>query len=229
MKDLFLLTTFIIFSQVGFAQIKIDEYLRTDSDSEAARLDDFTIELIRQPESKGLIIIYVGENKSRLGNVLNFIEGIKSHFLFRQFDYRKVDFVITESKEKFFKEFWIIPKGKNPPEVKALDFDLSNLQNPYYYAYACLDCEPAVPGLSIDSVSFRLYAEVLKENLQYKGLIIIYNGGVKHITQIRKLLVEDYKVKGNQVKIRLEKRKNKVNFADANFYLIPKTDKNKKK
>ena len=74
----------LLFSQIAtFAQTKVDEYSEPDSDSESAYMDNFISKLYAEPESKGLIIIYSGDKKERIGNILNLKEGIRTYIHIR--------------------------------------------------------------------------------------------------------------------------------------------------
>ena len=176
MKTIFFcLLILIVFPQIVFTQTKIDEYGKTDSDSESARLDNFLYFLKDKPESKGLIVIYSGKNKERLGNILTFQNGMKWWMSLRagkKFDDR-ISFLVTEGKQTLDKELWIISRGENLPEIKPVDLSLSNLKAKYLYAFVCLDCEPAVAGLSADVADTELYKRALEENANYDAEVII--------------------------------------------------------
>ena len=160
----------LFFTQAFFAQTKIDEYERMGSDAESGRIDNFLMNLDKQPESRGLIIIYSGEKEERLGNILRLIEGIKQYIVFRDVHSRgaktfteRVTFRIEKGKETLFKELWVYPKDIPLPEIEQPTLNLNNLKAKYLYASVCLDCEPAIPGLSSEWADFELYAELFNE------------------------------------------------------------------
>ncbi len=229
-----LLFIFLSVSQFVSAQTKVDEYQKTDSDSESARLENFLFLLNQNPESKGLIVIYSGKNKERLGNILTFQAGMKrwlSVVAGEKFDDR-ISFLIAEGKQTLDKEFWIISKNEKLPEIKSVDFNLNNLKTKYLYAFVCLDCEPAVAGLSADVADTDLYKKTLEENADYIALIIIrpsrseekvyLKDAKKFASGYQKDLTKSRKINKKRITIRIEDSLSENSAATAELYIIPK-------
>ncbi len=243
MKNLLLLIVLVIFTQTFFAQTKIDEYERTDSDAESGRIDNFLMNLDKQPESRGLIIIYSGESEERLGNILRLIEGIKQYIVFRDVYSRaartfteRITFKIEKGKETLFKELWVYPKDIPLPEIEQPNVNLDNLKTKYLYASVCVDCEPAIPGLSSEWADFKLYAELLMKYRDYKSSIIIYSpsrnrlskkesyrDALAYAAKYRNLLAKEYKIDNRRISIRIETPIVKdLTPISAKFFITPK-------
>lgn len=234
MKKILLYIILFAFSQTVFSQTKIDEYQKTDSDSESARLDNFFNFLNEKPESKGLIVIYCGENKTRLGNILAFQNNIKQWVSLSkngEFDGR-ISFLIAEGKQPLYKELWIIAKGESSPVIKLADINLNNLKTKYLYAFVCLTCEPVVPLLSADVANTELYKKTLEENSGYEALIIIrpsrsqekiYLKEAKNFaSEYRKNLTKNRKINKNRITIKIGNSSGEYSAATAELYIIPK-------
>jgi hypothetical protein len=237
MKQILFLAILFLFSQTVFAQTKVVEYYRTDSDSEASRLDDYLVKLQKEPESKGLIVIYSGKDGRSLGNALQDIEGIKAFVNIRSGkSYSdRISFKIIEEAPPLFKEFWVYPKGLLLPKTELKSVNLDNLKTNYLYASVCAGCDPAVPSLSRDFVNLELYANLLKRYPNYSGLIIInlgsYEGwsrnelhqdALNYGINYRNSLVKDYKT-SNKISLKVSKPLIKKNSPVwAKFYIVPK-------
>lgn len=218
----------LLISQVVFAQRIIDEYGIIDSDSESARIDNFLNELNDAPESRGLVVIYAGFNKERLGNIAAHIEGVKTYFSYRNFDDKRVSFLVAEGKEPLTKELWIIKKDEKNPTFKEIDLNLKRITQKYLYAKTCLDCEPVVDVLRTDSVKIEMLVNFLKTNKHYAILIVLSKGSYDfdYADYWRKKIVTLNRIENNRVKIKFGKAA--VGAATTTFYIIPKSTKIKK-
>lgn len=232
MKAFFSLPLLIFFQAFVFGQTKIDEYALTDSDSESARIYNFSTELNKKPESEGLIIVYAGENLTRAGNLFSFVNGVK-----RQIEYysnKKVSVVVAKGKQPFFKEMWIVREGEKKPELKEFRFDFGALKTKLLYAYTCLSCEPTVPELYSGGVNLENYAEILHKNPGYRAVIEIYTDNYAgylrgevlgeargYAAEYRRTLTRDYKVPNNRLTIKIKRSPNKDSVTTANLYLVP--------
>ena len=235
----FALFMILILSQTFvFGQIKVAEYEVTDSDTESAYVAVFLNEVNKRAGSKGLIVIYTGANQERLGNILEYIDGVK-YYIGYYSSKDKVSVVIAEGKKRFYKEFWIIAEGQKFPEIKSVDVDFSNLKTKYFYAADCMQCSPAVVGFSFSKITFDRYAQVLKDNDDYQGLIEIFyesrGKDAKDFLSIargdaadyRRILTKDFRIKNKRVTIRIKKSTEKALPFGANLYIVPKAFKNK--
>lgn len=231
-----LLVTLLMFGQICFAQTLVDEYERTDSDSESARIDNFLTYLQNEPQSKGLIIINIGEKKEQIGIVQRHIEGIKQYVEVRTDKSlaERIFFKISGRKKLLSKELWIYPKYLSLPELK-IDFDLSALKTKYLYGMICEICEPVVPSLSTSSADLESYAEILKKYPNYKSLIILYpnypevskkaayQNALNYAADYRNLLTRDYKISNKRISIVIAKNFRKG--ATTKLFIVPKVVK----
>jgi hypothetical protein len=237
MKQIVFLAILFLFSQITFAQIKVDEYPRTDSDSESARIDGFRVALQKAPESKGLIVIHSGENNEVLADALRDIKGMKLYLGITDGNpmSQRVFFKIIEGKPSLFKEFWIYPKESPTLKNELKTVNLDNLKTKYLFTSICAECEPTVPMLSTSAIHFELYANLLKQNPTYKGLIIIYPGSYSgwsrkqryeavlgYAIRYRDLLVKEYKISNRRFSIKVGKATIAKDMPiEAKFYIVP--------
>lgn len=237
MKRIFLLSILIFVFQISFAQTKVDEYERTDSDSESIRVYTFLGNLGKEPESKGLIVIYSGDKGKGLAAAINDREGLRLYmkiYLGDSFADR-VAIKIIEGRPVLFKEFWIYPKGVPLPSFESPVINLGNLKTNYLYASGCAACEPVERLLARDNVELEPYADLLKRYPGYSGLIVInqgsyefgsrkklYRDALRDGISYRSSLVKDYKVR-NRISIRIARPFTKKESPElVNFYIIPK-------
>ncbi len=217
MTKLWLTLLLLLVAQTVFAQVRIDEYAIGNSDMEAARLDNFFVELDKTPESRGLIVIYSGADSERLGNILGHIKGIKHHAFFRKIAEERLSFLIVVGKEILYKELWLVPKDKNVSEFESISLKRSIFNKKYYYARSCIGCEPAVPALESGQVDFKFFSDQLKKYKNLKGQIVVRRKNLRYAIAVRKTLIDSYGLKVHQVAIKF----NNSDPSRAHFYIIP--------
>lgn len=227
---------FLIFASQSllFSQNKVNEYRKVVTDLDSAYLDDFAVKLTQNNENKGLFVIYVNENRERLGNVFSYIEGLKSHFFdFRKISPDRISFIIAQGKPSFTRELYVIRKDAEFPEIQEADLEFDNLDKKYLFASSCLDCDPAVPSLSTENFNWEKLAKVLKENPNYQ-LMININGKTafisgesdivsskKYVKNLRKYFLEKYEIKNNRIKHIINKENKEESVTTAAFYIVP--------
>lgn len=239
MKQIFLLSLFLILAQTSIAQTKIDEYGRINTDSESSRMDNFAYALNQEPDSKGVIIINSGESNENIGNILRQIDGIKYYLSnLRGINPERIFFSVKANGERFFKELWIYPKDLPLPELNSVKIDLTNLRTKYLYASTCPNCEPAVGSLSSDFINIESYVKLLKEYPNYSSLIIIHPSGsnvenkkeaskqaLELVINYRKSLTKEYKIGGKRVFIKIAEPLRKYSPTIVDFYIVPNKGK----
>jgi hypothetical protein len=136
----------------------------------------------------------------------------------------KVSFIIAEGKNLFNEEFWIIPENAKFPAIKPFSFDWSKLDVKYHFSTACFRCEPTYPEFTDFQAGLDSYAEVLRANPQHQGLIVANN--YAELGQIRKWLVEDYKLPRRRFTIIVPKKKAEDSAA-VDFYIVPQAEVSK--
>ncbi len=237
MKQLVLITILFLFSQTTFAQIKVQEYERTNQDLEKARIDVFVVNLLKEPESKGLIVIYGGEKGQQLVAIHQDIKAIRNQLNFRldKSDKDRIFFKISEGKPPLYKEFWIYPKGLELPRIEPKLVNLDSLKTNFHFASVCASCEDAIEPLSTDFIDFELYANLLRQYPGYKSLIVIYpntfdrwsrkeryQDALNYAATYRNILVKGHKISNNRITIRIGKQPvDKNNPTLAVVYIIP--------
>lgn len=198
---------------------KIGEYEKIGGGCEEySRIADFGRKIIQQKGSRGLIVVYSGDNRQRFGNVLAYISGVKSYFAERRMPPEKISFLIAEGKNLFNEEFWIIPENAEFPDIKPFSFDWSKLQAKYHFSTACFRCEPSYPELIDSQPGLAEYAEILKKYPKYKGLIVVNN--YAELAEVRNTLVGNLKLPRRRLTITVRPKKAENSWS-VDFYIVP--------
>lgn len=173
--------------------------------AEYFRFVDLIEELKKQPESKGVIVIYVGAKKERFGNAMAYAREAKDYFSNSLgVPPAQVSIVIAEGKDFFNEEFWVVPKDAAMPDIKPATLNWDALTDKYHFSNACLQCEPSYHSLTDFQPNFEDYANILKEHPNYSGLVTVNNP--LDVLQVRKELTAKYKVPRNRYRVRLLKK-----------------------
>lgn len=229
MKNSLLLFFLLLISQFAYGQSKFDEFEKLIADDESARIDNFLGALEQQPESRGLIVVYVGDNLDQIGNITAYIKGAQYYITeARGIEKDRISFMIGEGKKKFHKELWILPDETKKPQIKSSEIDLNNLKGRILYASSCIECDPVVPALSNDRVNLEEYLKIIKNNPNYQGLITIHpskgDDTVKEYVKEIKQTLNQKNINKERVRIKLAgKRKNELTRVE--FYLISENKK----
>ncbi len=88
-----------------------------------AQLDQFIIDLQNEPSSKGKIIMYKGLNVLPAqieSQGLFSLRVMKMHFRLRGTDTKRIEIERVGYRKEQLMEFWIVPKGAEPPSAKNL-------------------------------------------------------------------------------------------------------------
>lgn len=247
MKKILTILFILLLSKIILAQTKVDEWEPLDTDSESIRIGRLFDNMMKESESKWLVIVYSGENKDRLGNILEHVKKLKwvfSHLSTDRSDFlKRISFIVTPGKERFSKEIWVAKNGEKFPEYAPTDLSLDNINEKYLYAETCLSCEPADPWFRGDALDLEHYSKTLQKNMNYEGLIVIENGTTipfviddklrwvsprRYAGEWRKLLTLKDKIENSRIKIKIVKPQKDFSSA-AYFYIVPKIIKNNKK
>lgn len=100
-------------TETSKSAVLIDSFGRGPNGDFKGRADYFMSELTNRPESHGLIIIYgpPREVEARKRLCVN-------HFTFRRFPVSRLSYKVGGNVSEFRTDFWLIPTGAAPPEIK---------------------------------------------------------------------------------------------------------------
>ena len=124
---LFLTGSFNTFSQTSNVARQIDQFGDICCDDEKARLDNFAIQLLKEPESQGYIIFYEGRRYEycykrrpripRRGEAQARVARMKPYLVdLRGFNDKPIVVMNGGYREEWMTELWIVPKRANPPQ-----------------------------------------------------------------------------------------------------------------
>lgn len=115
-----LLATILAFASPGHAQDEkqtkaflVDSFGLMPNGDFKGRADVYMSETRRYPESRALIVLYGPSRQIAARKQL-----IKDHFSFRRFPMAQLETKIGGNVSEFRTEFWIIPAGAAPPDIK---------------------------------------------------------------------------------------------------------------
>jgi hypothetical protein len=228
MKKTVLIFILISILQISvFTQIKLEESSNFNSDQEASVIDGlFLTHLKKNSKAKVLFIIYTGKDRERIGNILPYIKGVKTHFSYRNYETDRVSFVVAKGENVFKREIWIINEGDNLPTFEEINYDFGNLQEKFLFASSCVECEPAVPHLSGEMIDWKLLAEILRKNPDHKVSLQIGKNSAhydkdkmvsakEYAGNLQKWFSEKYEIDKNRFSYKVVKE------GSAKIYIIP--------
>lgn len=96
---------------------KLDEYGNIKWEDEQARLDNFAIEVLYNPDARGYLFCYggrvgrVGEARRRCARAKNYVSG------YRNVEASRIVTVDGGFREDLTVELWVVPPGATPPQA----------------------------------------------------------------------------------------------------------------
>ena len=100
-KLIFIFSIVLLLNLHITAQTKIYDVDRPIGELAAAGLDTLFVNLQNNPDSKGIIVIFIGSEKQNIGNVKGIIEGVKNqeHFRAKGQFINRISFIMVEGKK----------------------------------------------------------------------------------------------------------------------------------
>lgn len=226
-KTFIILLILLVSLQICFGQEKpkaelIDEFHRVPCDEMLARVDNFVTELIKEPKSNGLVIIF-GKGGEDLRN-LRYEQLLKSAVKKRRFDIDRIVFVHGENEETLRVQFWKIPVGVDllGHEKGNWSYSLADKKKPYVFN-TILPNDDICPTTT-DS---ELYSKLLLANRNFRGHLVIYAESTAKFRQtkneILKEIVGTHKVPRIQLKFFYVKSKR--DYFNIEYWLVPQKEK----
>lgn len=90
--------------------LPVDEFGKLSKYDVRARIDNFLIQLNKEPESEGLILVYLNTKESRAFK-LTYLNNIYDAILFLKFDPARVTFVVVQDDHDTGTRLWTVPPG----------------------------------------------------------------------------------------------------------------------
>ncbi|MEP6703973.1 MAG: hypothetical protein ABJB34_04135 [Acidobacteriota bacterium] len=105
-----------LLANIGIRPYLIDEYGRLPSSDIRGRLDAFLVSLSETPSLTGYILIY--GDRSLPGSPDSIEKLLRNHFMFRNFDMRRIVIVKAGYRETFKTQLWLLPPGVSAPAAR---------------------------------------------------------------------------------------------------------------
>ena len=211
---------------------KFDEIGRMIADSEMTRLDDFALELSKNPNSSGYIIGYDIPSEFS-GYFLRKIYGYQEYLVNKRgVNPDLIKIVIGESETKQPTELWIVPKSTSqlPKPSRLLQF---SLKKPVKFDEVLMGvgCEPE---FTIDLYELKdglkIYADVLRQNPSSQLSIIVYpnrrnrlSKAAQVASQTKKLLIKNFNIEANRIKAKAINKRRECMTAE--IWITPNASK----
>ncbi len=155
--------------------ILIDKFTRSNCDEVLARMDAYMIELANNPSDSGYVIIYGKAKQTRFAE-----REIQNWIKIRKYDPSRLTTIRGGSdSERAEIEFWRVPPGANPPEVKSpveteeTETPKTNPKEPYIFSSEYYDGIAGCGSNDGEEIDLEGYAKMLKENPKSRGNIVI--------------------------------------------------------
>lgn len=202
---------------------KFDEGAVQGGCREYGRLAWFMEEMmIRQKDARGLIIVFRGNNAGRFGNLLGYVAGAGGWVADHGVPANRISFVLAEGKTFADEEYWIIPNGADPPDFTSAQFDWKSLSVKYLFSTTCTSCEPSYPELGLAQPYYEGFAQVLRENPNYRGRVEVNN--YRDLVEVRKKLTGEMKIARTRYSIAIKKKDGRDDPDGNDLYIIPGTN-----
>ena len=237
-----LLTVFIgfLFLSSCFSQTLIDEYTNVSEHEDAYRLERFANELSLDGRKKGLLLLYIGNDSERIGNVKGYFASVKTYLKYFEkllpsstgFSVSQVKFVVVKGEPSFRRRLWIIGADQREPKYEEVDYNFKTIRKPVLFARTCLNCDGYPTDPKVGLVDWELLSRILKNNMDYllrielRGNFAFGDDGktisVKRwIKKLRRSMSEEGIEKRRIILKRLKQGKG-VLRTETNFYIVPK-------
>jgi hypothetical protein len=194
---------------------KFDEYGQISADDHSARLDNFAIQLEKQPTSTACVVVFgpYGEgfspsqaNLDRIRDYLVNSRGIEDSRIKTLYGGRNTD--LAQPKI----ELWLVPRGAALPKPKKNETDIETFKGKFSDEVAWDDV--TIPGVDecgcgppIMPVTEASFADVLNHQKTAAAYLVAYNGkdaapgAWRRVAQAEVEALKSYTVDENRVKI----------------------------
>jgi hypothetical protein len=169
-----------------------------------------------------LIIVFRGTASERYGNLLGYVSGAGGWVAQHGVPASKINYVIAEGKAFAEEEYWIIPNGSEPPSFTPAQLDWKELRAPYLFSYTCTTCEPSYPELGLAQPHYEGFAQVLRDNPDYRGRIEVNN--YTELAEVRQELTGNLRIPRTQYSIKIKKKIKGSDADTSELYIIPGTN-----
>lgn len=233
-KLFFLVLLLLLTFQSSFGQgnsTLFDEFGALECEDFWARLDNFIVETVKDPNSVGYIVIY-GKKKAILKNLRfesyanGILENIESKQLLKSEMFKKERFKIIRGKEEkdIRIQLWKSSSHSSNSfyQPATWSYVLPQTVKPFIFtAYSYGD------GVCPSTSYIKLFADFLSANSNARGHLVIRDRAKQKIRQkeneVLEELISKYKVSRIQIKIFYDLDKNyPYDFTDVEFWFVPK-------
>lgn len=225
-----LLTSFLLllaFQVSFFGQEKpqprlIDEFSEVNCEEFLNKMDALFFETNFDQTFSAYVLIYSNPNNlDDEKKKLRFKGWVIGAAEFRGFDTNRISVVNSQTNDSLKVQFWIVLAGTElPVKFEKIKTPIPNVTKPKLYHQESLE------GEICSSDELKTYAEILKNNTQLQGNIVIYDFSNKRILETQNYvitrLIDRYKVPRNQLKFFHIKSNN---IQDVEYWLVPKRKK----
>lgn len=217
---LFLTITFQLCIAQETKATLLDEFGATNCCDEGARLDGLAIHLQENPNSKGFVVIYFGENTQPIRKF--FQENWVKNYLYisRGIDKNRIEFLRGAEKDKYQIQLWITDDISKKPEFIGSKWDYILPNKRAYQFYSSKDDG----GPCNSPFSIELFVNFLSANSNKRGHIVIIGSSAKELqktkTELSKELFDKYNIPQKRIKFFFVKDNDYLDYTTEEYWFV---------
>lgn len=202
--------------------VRFDTFLEHSFGSTIARIDNFVVHLLYNPNSVGYVVIYPEKNsikqdfrreKRQKDIIINRFYQVSGGL-----DEKRFQIVRGVEKDEMEIELWRVPAGAEKPFSVLETWREETPDLSKAFIFGSEDIEEAYPAFAP-----RRFAKILNENPQLRAHIVIFNKTKKEARAEMQLwlkrFTEDYKLPRRRLKFFFAKNNGRP---DVEFWIVPK-------
>jgi len=204
-----------LFAQDKPQAVMINKAVKANCEDLKIYTQSFAIEIYNEPQAQGIIVIRP-EKKS-----LNQAIWHEKIFNYQTYKMERIKIIRAAPQDDYRIEFWKAPAGADTPDFKAADWNNTQLDFSKPVLYGSEDelniCPTFIPDL---------YADLLKQNPNLRGRIVIYQSteSMRYSRQPQldnwvKPLTETQKLPRNRFKLIFAKSKEGLDYVE--YWIVP--------
>lgn len=216
------LTVKSFFAQEKPKAVLFMEFEETNCDSLQVNLYEFLVQLNKNPNSKGYVLMNGGKSNNAPFRKYFWEMEMKADLAFIGIEKDQINFLQGKDKDVSKTQFWVIPEGADKPNFieEVWDYKFPSDIKPFI-----IDKDSWIGEVCHASYNTDFYSKVLLANPNLKGHLVIYSKSInkfnKRESELLKELVNKNKVPLQQLKFFYVKSK----VADVEYWFVPNKSK----
>ncbi len=206
--------------------VPIDEFQNPNCEDMWARLDNFAIQILNNPDAVATVEISGKANELR--NNFYWEAMIRSYFRKRNIPTERTHIVRTALTENRFVRFWLTPPRAEAPSIDAVEWSMIYPADttPFIFTNRDSDAVETTVCLYVDELA--MLSDVMSANPRSRLNVVLIVGSERQFQRrksvVVKELVKDYEISRSRIKV-FKQIRTKPNpygiYPDAEYWLLP--------